>query len=269
MPISRFSCAELRREVLHRGLVAEISGATIWRWLQEDALRPWSRRSWVFPRDPHFGEKAARALDLYARRWRGRRLAPSDFVLCADEKTGLQVRERIHPSEPPARGRPLRVEHEYRRHGTCAYQAAWDVHQARLFGHVVGRSTIETFDRLVHDVMAQEPYHSASRVFWVVDNGTVHRGPRAVERLRSQHRNLRLVHLPTHASWLNQIEIYFSIVRRKALDPDDFASPDDLTHRILAFQDHYQRIARPFEWRFTRTDLQRLLQRLRALDLAA
>jgi hypothetical protein len=132
----------------------------------------------------------------------------------------------------------------------------------------VERSTIETFDALVHDVMATNPYRSASRVFWIVDNGTVHRGDRAVARLRSQHPNLHLVHLPTHASWLNQIEIYFSILARKALDPDDFESFGQLRRRILDFQGHYERIARPFEWRFTRHDLQRLLHRLDALKAA-
>ena len=269
VPISRFSCSELRREVINRGLVAEISGTTIWRWLHQDALRPWSRRSWIFPRDPLFAEKATAVLDLYARHWQGQPLAPTDFVLCADEKTGLQIRQRIHVSQPPAPGRPLRVEHEYRRRGTCAYHAAWDVHHARLYGHVVERSTIEAFDRLVQTVMAKEPYRSASRVFWVVDNGTIHRGDRAVTRLRSQHPRLRLVHLPTHASWLNQIEIYFSILSRKALDPDDFASLEDLTQRVLRFQHHYQAIAKPFEWRFTRNDLHHLLRNLNVPKLAA
>ena len=268
VPISRFSCSELRRAALSRGLVAEISGSTIWRWLHNDALRPWTRRSWVFPRDPRFGERAAPVLDLYARCWGGQELAPSDYVLCADEKTGLQIRQRIHPTQPPAPRRPLRVEHEYRRHGTCAYQAVWDVHQAQLFGHVVQHSTIESFDLLVHDVMSRSPYCSASRVFWIVDNGTVHRGERAAERLRAKHPNLHLVHLPTHASWLNQIEIYFSILARKALDPDDFGSIAELRQRVLDFQTHYEKIARPFEWRFTRQDLQRLLHRLDALKAA-
>lgn len=259
LPLSRFSRSELRRHVIQQGIVAEISGTTIWRWLSQDAIRPWSRRSWVFRRDPDFARKAGRVLDLYQGLWNGSTLGERDFVLSADEKTGLQIRTRCHPTAPPQPRRPLRVEHEYRRRGTCAYHAAWDVHRACLFGHVVPRSTIESFDALVASVMRKEPYCSAQRVFWVVDNGTVHRGQRAIERLRIQWPHLILVHLPVHASWLNQIEIYFSVLQRKALTPDDFDSQQALTERILAFQEHYQRIAQPFEWKFTRCDLERLL----------
>lgn len=269
LPLSRFSRNELRRHVLEQGIVAEISGTTIWRWLSQDAIRPWSYRSWVFPRDPHFAAKACRVLDLYEGLWEDQPLGSGDYVLSADEKTGLQIRKRRHPSSPPGPRRPLRVEHEYRRRGTCAYQAAWDVHRARLFGHVVARSTIETFDALVAAVMNTEPYRSADRVFWVVDNGTVHRGERAIQRLHRLWPKLTLVHLPVHASWLNQIEIYFSVLQRKALTADDFDSPKELTERIQAFQLHYQKIARPFQWKFTRKDLQRLLQRCPSLPHAA
>lgn len=262
IPLSHFSCRELQREVIARGIVAEISGTTIWRWLSEDAIRPWSRRSWIFPRDPAFREKAGRVLDLYAGNWQGQPLGPEEFVLSADEKTGLQIRRRIHPIQPPGPAKPMRVEHEYERLGTCAYLAAWDVHRARLFGRVVSRATSESFDSLVADVMVTEPYHSATRVFWVVDNGTIHRGERAVRRLRDRWPTLVLVHLPVHASWLNQIEIYFSILKRKALCPDDFDSFQAAENRILGFQDRYQQIAQPFEWKFTRQDLDRLLARL-------
>lgn len=261
VPLSRFSRAELRRHVLALGVVAEISGMTIWRWLREDAIRPWTRRSWIFPRDPAFAEKAGPVLDLYHRRWRGRRLGPREFVISADEKTQIQLRDRCHPLQPPAPGRAARVEAEYRRHGTCAYLAAWDVHRAALFGQVVDRISIAAFDALVAQVMAQRPYRSARRVFWIVDNGTIHRGRRAAERLRARWPNLVLVHLPCHASWLNQIEIYFSVLQRKALTPDDFPSRPALAERILGFQQHYQQIARPFAWRFTRRDLARLLTR--------
>lgn len=271
LPLSRFSRSELRRHVLAAGLVAEISGMTLWRWLAEDAIRPWSRRSWVFPRDPKFREKAVPVLDLYHGRWQGKPLGPRDFVLSADEKTQLQIRSRRHPTTPPAPGQVMRVEHEYRRHGTCVYQAAWDVHRARLFGQVVQRNTIETFDAFVARVMGTEPYASANRVFWVLDNGTVHRGQRSLTRLRKSWPTIRPVHLPVHASWLNQIEIYFSVLQRKALTPDDFASHKEIAHRILGFQDHYQQVAEPFEWKFTRQDLDRLLSRCNssALETAA
>jgi hypothetical protein len=261
LPLSRFSRSELRRHVLAAGIVAEISGVTIWRWLHEDALRPWSRRSWIFPRDPDFATKAGRVLDLYHRRWKGRPLAANEFVLSADEKTQIPIRARRHPLTPPAPGRPIRVEHEYRRHGVAGYLAAWDVHRARIFGEVVQKISIVAFDALVARVMTQEPYRSAKRVFWIVDGGAIHRGQAAVNRLEGCYPNLTLVHLPKHASWLNQIEIYFSILQRKALSPADFSSHDALATRILGFQNHYQQIAKPFAWKFTRRDLDRLIAR--------
>ena len=263
-PLSRWSAAELAREAVQRGIGCAVSGTTVWRWLAEDAIRPWAWRSWLFPRDPDFRAKAGRVLDLYERRWEGQRLHPGDYVISADEKTQLQALLRRHPLVAPTAGRPGLVEHEYRRRGTLAYLAAIDVHDpARgLFGRCEARISNRAFDALVHDVMTTEPYASARRVFWVVDNGTVHRGQPAIDRLQRAWPNLVLVHLPTHASWLNQIEIYFSILTRKALTPADFADPDDLAERIVAFQHEFAAAARPFDWTFTRRDLNALLDRL-------
>lgn len=262
LPFSRFSREDLRAAVIGRGIVAKISGATIWNWLSEDAIRPWSHRSWIYPRDPNFAEKAGRALDLYERQWEGRALLADEYVVCADECAGLQVKRRLHPTAPPQPGRPMRVEHEYQRLGTLAYLAAWDVHKAKLFGRVESRATIAAFDGLVGQFMAQEPYRSARRVFLVVDNGTIHRGQRAIQRLQAQWPHLQVVHLPVHASWLDQVEIYFSILKRKVLTPNDFPSRQAAITRILNFQAYYQKIATPFKWTFTRADLKRLLAKL-------
>jgi hypothetical protein len=262
LPLARWSLGELRREAVALGLVAQISGATLWRWLSQDALRPWRHRSWIFPRDPDFARKAGRILDLYERRWEGRSLGPREYVLCADEKTSIQARRRRHPSLPPAAGRPMYVEHEYRRTGAWAYLAAWDVHRAKVFGRCERKTGMAPFDRLVAQVMSQEPYRSARRVFWIVDNGSAHRGHKAVARLQARWPRLVLVHTPIHASWLNQIEIYFSIVQRKVLTPNDFASLAAVRERLLRFQDRYQRAATPFQWTFTRRDLAALFTKL-------
>lgn len=269
VPLARWSLADLQREVLARGLVATISGTTLWRWLDADAIRPWHHRSWVFPRDPQFAEHAGPVLDLYARSWKGRPLGRHDYVVSADEKTSIQARHRCHPSTPVAPGRPLRVEHEYERRGAWAYLAAWDVHHARLFGRCEARNGIAAFDRLVEQVMTQEPYRSARRVFWVTDNGSAHRGAKGDRRLRQRWANLIPVHTPCHASWLNQIEIYFSVVQRKVLTPNDFASLAALEHYLLAFQARYQTIATPFRWTFTRQGLHQLLTRLADADRPA
>jgi hypothetical protein len=262
LPLSRLHVPDIRAEVIRRGLVASISDTTIWRWLDEDAIKPWTHRSWIFPRDPEFGAKAARVLDLYAGEWDGRPLTDDEYVISADEKTSIQARIRCHPTLPPAAGRTMRVEHEYDRGGALQYLAAWDVHRAQLFGRCEPKTGIEPFGRLVAQVMAVEPYRSARRVFWIVDNGSSHRGQASVGRLEGEHPTLRLIHLPIHASWLNQVEIYFSILERKVLTPAAAASLDELAARVLAFQDHYEILAQPFEWKFTRADLTRLLERL-------
>ena len=263
-PLARWSTTELAAAAQRSGLVASISGSTIWRWLDEDAIRPWFHRSWIFPRDPDFARKAGRILDLYERVWEGQPLGADDFVISADEKTSIQARRRCHPTLPPLPGAVMKVEHEYQRAGAWAYLAALDVHHARLFGRCERTTGIVPFGRLVKQVMTAPPYRDARRVFWIVDNGSSHRGAAAVERLQRQYPNLVLVHGPIHASWLNQIEIYFSIVQRKVLTPNDFLSLADVEHRLLAFQRHYEALARPFEWTFTRQDLARLLAKLPA-----
>jgi transposase len=131
VPLSRWSSAEIAREAVERGIVAEISGATVWRWLSEDAIRPWSYRSWIFPRDPDFARKAGRNLDLYEGRWEGQLLEPGDFIVCADEKPSIQARARKHPTLGAAPGGGQKVEHEYERKGALCYLAAWDARRAR------------------------------------------------------------------------------------------------------------------------------------------
>jgi hypothetical protein len=268
VPLSRLHVPDLRVEAIARGLVADISGTTIWRWLAADAIRPWTHRSWIFPRDPDFATKAGRVLDLYARTWEGAPLGADDYVISADEKTSIQARRRCHATLPPASRRAVRVEHEYERGGALAYLAAWDVHRARVFGRCEPTTGIVPFGRLVHQVMEQEPYRSAHRVFWVVDNGSSHRGEAASARLREAYPNARMVHLPIHASWLNQVEIYFSVVQRKVLTPNDFADLDAVEARLLGFQLRYEAIAEPFEWKFTRHDLDALLERLALREAA-
>ena len=228
LPLARWSAAELARTAVRQQILPAVSASTIRRWLTQDALKPWRYRSWIFPRDPDFAVKAARVLDLYARRWAGRRLRPDEYVLSADEKTGVQALHRIHPGLPTGPGRPTRVEFEYRRGGTLAYLAAYDVHRARVFGRCEPTTGIVPFANLVDQVMRTEPYASARRVFWIVDNGSSHAGDRSVERIRTAFPNTRLIHLPVHASWLNQVEIYFSILQRKVITPCDPADLNEL-----------------------------------------
>jgi hypothetical protein len=262
LPFSRLTHNEIARQAERQGIVASISGKTIWRWLSADAIRPWCYRSWIWPRDPDFEQKAAKVLDLYHGLWEEKPLSSRDFVISADEKTNIQARRRLVEITAPTAGRYGRVEHEYERMGALAYMAAWDVRHAKIFGLCRRSTGIDSFHELVDLVMRKEPYRSANRVFWITDNGSSHRGQTSIDRLKCWYPNAIQIHTPIHASWLNQIEIYFSILQRKVLTPNDFESLQELESRILSFQEEYEKIAKPFEWKFTREDLQKVLEKL-------
>jgi hypothetical protein len=244
-PLARWSSVELAREAAARGICEQISGVTVWRWLSEAAIKPWQHRSWIFPRDPAFTVKAGRILDLDGGRWEGELLHPGDYVVCCDEKPSIQARTRKHATLPaaPRIKRGQRVEHEYERKGALCYLAAWDARRANLFDRCAPKDGIVPFDQLVDQFMSVEPYSKAQRVFVVVDNGSAHRGQRSIDRLQGTWSNLILVHTPVHASWLNQAEIYFSIVQRKVVTPNDFPDLETLEQQLLAFGRRYEQIA--------------------------
>jgi transposase len=262
VPLSRWSCPELAAELTARGITDTVSASTVRRWLREDVLKPWQYRSWIFIRDPDFRAKARRVLDLYARSFEGVPLGPNEYVISSDEKTSVQARCRCHPTLAPGQARAMRVNHEYGRGGALAYLAAYDVHRAKVFGRCEPKTGVVPFMTLVTQVMAQEPYASARRVFWIVDNGSSHRGKKAIDRLTTAFPNAVMVHTPVHASWTNQIEIFFSIVQRKVVQPNDFTDLSQVRNRLRAFEDRYNATAQPFQWKFTTTDLDDLLARL-------
>lgn len=154
------------------------------------------------------------------------------------------------------------MEFEYVRGGTLAYFAAYDVHRAKVIGAIAPKTGIAPFEELVAHVMSTQPYASARRVFWVVDNGSSHNGQASIDRMNAAWPTATLVHLPVHASWLNQVEIYFSILQRKAISPNDFRDLDHLAERIMSFQDRYNATAEPFDWTYTRADLNAFIRRL-------
>jgi hypothetical protein len=263
LPLSRLSLTDLATRATN-ALRKPISPSTVWRILDADAIKPWRYEYWIFPRDPRFAEKAGRVLDLYAGWWEGQRLGEKDCIISTDEKTSIQARIRCHPSLPPAPGRAMRVEHEYARGGALQYLAGWDVRRGRILGRCEAKTGIAPFHRLVDQVMGVEPYRSAERVFWVADNGSSHRGQAAARRLRKAYRNAILVNTPVHASWLNQVEIYFSIIQRKVLTPNDFASLAEVEERLQLYEELTNREPRPFDWKFNREKLTKFLERLEA-----
>ena len=234
IPLARWSHPELAREAALRGSSTRSRPPRCGAGF-EAALKPWQYRSWISIPDPDFEAKARRVLDLYGRMRDG---APggNEYVISADEKTSIQARCRCHPTLAPGSRRAMRVDHEYDRGGAVTYLAAYDVHRA---GPRPLRPTsgIEPFGP-GRQVMNQEPYTSAERVFWIVDNGSSHRG-QAHRPDGQQFPNAIMVHTPVHASWLNQVEIFFSVVQRKVLSPNDFTHLDDVINRLAAFETRY------------------------------
>lgn len=263
LPLSRQSLTDLTTRA-RMALGKPISRSTVGRILDSDAIKPWQYDYWIFPRDPRFAEKAGPILDLYAGFWQGQPLTAKDYIISSDEKTSIQARRRCHPSLGPAPDRPLRVEFEYDRGGALQYLAAWDVRRGYVMGRCEFHTGIESFGRLVSQVMGQEPYCSAERVFWIVDNGSSHRGQAAVGRLRQAYPKAVMVHTPVHASWLNQVEIYFSLLQRKVLTPNDFSSLAEVERRLRLYEELSNRMPHPFLWKFDRAKLAELLKRLEA-----
>jgi len=265
-PLSRQSVSDLTRRA-RSALSKPISPSTVWRILHEADLKPWRYEYWIFPRDPHFAEKAEVILDLYAGFWQGKPLGPKDYIISSDEKTSIQA--RIRPRRlRPAPGRPCRIEFEYERGGAMQYLAAWDVRRGYIMGRCEKTTGIDPFGLLVEQVMEQEPYRSARRVFWVVDNGSSHRGEASIKRLAKSYSTGILVHTPVHASWLNQVEIYFSKIQRKVLTPNDFASLDEVEQRLHLYEELTNKTPRPFNWKFDRVKLTRFLDRIQQKDAA-
>ena len=259
-PLSRQSVSDLTRRA-RSALRKPISPSTVWRILHEADLKPWRYEYWIFPRDPHFAEKAEVILDLYAGFWQGKPLGQKDYIISSDEKTSIQARIRPHRLRP-APGRPCRIEFEYERGGALQYLAAWDVRRGYIMGRCEKTTGIDPFGHLVEQVMEQEPYRSARRVFWVVDNGSSHRGEASIKRLAKSYATGILVHTPIHASWLNQVEIYFSKIQRKVLTPNDFASLDEVEQRLHLYEELTNQDPQPFNWKFDRIKLTRFLDRI-------
>ena len=239
-----------------------MSPTTVWRTLKRDASQPWRYRYWIFPRARHFGPQVAVMLDVYAGLWQGEPLGVNDFVISSDEKTSIQARLRCHASLAPRPAEPMRIEPEDKRGGAVQYVAAWDVFRGMVFGRCEAKTGMAAFGRLGDQVMQQAPYCHANRVFWSVDNGSSHRGQRAVKRLKEKYPNAIMVHTPVHASWLNQMEIYFSIIQRKVLTPNDFSSWAEGEERLGNFEQLHNAHPRPFHWKFDREQLNDFMARL-------
>ena len=206
-------------------------------------------------------------LDLYHGIWQGQPLEPNEYVLCADEKTSIQARRRMADPIPPTETIPSLSS------TNMNAKVRWLILQlgcasAKVFDDV-SKTGIAPFNRLLTQIMNQAPYKDAKRVFLIIDNASAHRGDSCIQRLQAAWPNIVPVHLPVHASWLNQIEIYFSIIQRKVLTPNHFDCTDAVADRLLRFQSRYEAVAKPFNWKFTRAELTAFMEKLNGYQQAA
>jgi transposase len=260
-----------------------ISASQVWRLCRALDLKPWRTESWMTSHDPEFWEKAADVCGLYLN-------PPLNAVVWSvDEKSGMQAKSRINPTKPavpaegaaetlrpsenrstseadataraeaasepdhapepstPPRGRPVRREFEYRRNGTAVLFAGLNVHQGDLAAWVTDSTRSENFVEFLDDLVALTP--AGLELHCIVDNLSAHFTP-LVERFLEAHPHVFLHNTPTHASWLNQVELFFSILERRLLRHGEFASVDELADRVIAFIEDYNRKAKPFRWTY-------------------
>jgi len=221
-----------------------VSRSTVRRVLGASGLRPHRVRYWLHSQDPEFRAKVARICRLYTH-------PPEDaVVLCVDEKP-MQALARRHPTHV-GHGGIVRHEFEYRRRGTCSLLAAFDIRSGKVFGRVVRHRDAHA---LVAFMDALARHYPGRRIYVIWDNLNLHCEGRDHRwtRFNEQHQNrFRFVHTPLHASWVNQVEIWFSILQRRLLRYGSFEDLTALARDVLGFVRHWNsREAHPFRWTFT------------------
>ena len=242
--LSRWDRAEIARELARDGVVSSISPESVRRVLLGHRLKPWRHRMWLSPkapRDAAFAATVRQLSDLYTRR-----LRKDEMVLCVDEHTNLRPRPRPAATRPTQPDRPTRVEHEYRRDGALNLLAAFDTRTGKVYARTAGRKRQVEFIAFLEHLDREIP-RSIRRVHLVMDNYSTHTGKLVKKWLVGQPR-FRFFHPPVHCSWMNQVEQWFGILKRKRPRIIDFASKEHLPERLMAFVSEWNERAHPFKW---------------------
>ncbi|QPI62302.1 IS630 family transposase [Streptomyces malaysiensis subsp. malaysiensis] len=235
------------RAIAHHLASTGISASQVGRILANLDLKPHLVRGWLTrPEDPDFYAKAAEVCALYLR------CPPHSVVLSVDEKTAMQARSRRHPTRPTRPGQTERREFEYRRHGTASVVAALDVHTGQVLVEDIVRNDSAAVIRFLR--MLDQCIDPKLTIHLVLDNGSSHVS-KATRAWLAAHPRFAVHHTPKHASWLNQVEIFFSILTRRLLRRGEFTSRQDLIDQIREFALAYDDEARPFRWTYDGTPL--------------
>jgi transposase len=236
---SRWTMDALSKQMSAHGV--PISASQCWRICRALDLKPWQVESWMTSHDPDFWEKATDVCGLYLN-------PPQNAVIFSvDEKTSIQAKARINPTKPAIPGVPERREFEYERNGTVVLYAALNVHQGDVYGWVTDSTDHYNFITFIWDLIDQTP--EGMELHCIVDNLSAHL-TEDTDILLAHNPRVHLHFTPTHASWLNQVELFFSILERRLLRRGEFRSVDQLSRRIIGFINDYNRRAAPFKWTY-------------------
>lgn len=256
MPIARWSYSELAKALVRLGVVTSIAVSSVWRWLKAERLKPWHYHLWQHSTDPQFRDRARVVLALYEQA--AALLQRKIWVVCVDEKTSIQARERIDLPRPAGPGRPVRVASRYKRRGALQLFGALSVADGKVYGCCRARRRFVDFQALVQTgIVPEATARGVREIRLILDNGPTH-APKQLEGwLARQQREqnwpftVTVAWLPKYASWLDQIEIWFSILQRKVLTPNHFENLGALSQRIMDFIAHYDESAQPLNWSYT------------------
>jgi transposase len=256
-PLSRWSSAELAQRVKDSRITSSISAATIRRWLREERIKPWQHRYWQKSTDPRFLEKATVVLRLYEK---AAELARKrEVIVCADEKTCMQALTVTGGVEPAGRGRSLRSGSRYKRQGILNLFAGLLVHSGATMARCFERKRFVEFQSFLRMIFGSIWTQEVRVMHLILDNGPTH-APQQIEAWIESLQlsfEVRIHWLPINASWLDQVELVFSPLQRKALTPNHFRNREELSDRVLKFFKERNKHARPIQWSYTVADLRR------------
>jgi transposase len=242
--LSQWDCTEIAQQLVRDGVVTSISAETVRQILLHHRLKPWRQKMWLsakVPRDSAFAAQVTEICGLYARP-----LRPEEVVLCVDEMTSLQPRPRKATTKATRKDQPTRVEHEYGRCGALNLFAAFDTRTGKVHGMTASRKRQSEFLAFLEQLDREFP-EAVKTIHLVLDNVRMHKG-KQVQAWLAKHPRFVFHHPPVHCSWMNQVEQWFGILRRKRLRIADFPSKDALAERLMAFIREWNEIAHPFNW---------------------
>lgn len=265
VPLARWSRSELARHVARAPQLPGVSASTIGRWLKAERIRPWRYHSWQHIQDPEkFLERARPVLRLYERA--RVLLREGIWLVCSDEKTSLQAREAEQAPCPAIPGSPVHQSPRYIRRGARHLMAGLSVADGQVYGHCTTRKRFVDFRTFLEEVILPEALRrQVKTLILILDNGTTHAPKQLAHWLEEQRAvysgrlAIEVDWLPTNASWLDQIEIWFSILQRKLLQPNHFLSTDQLEQAIFDFIAYYNQTAKPINWSYTVEKLEKKL----------